>query len=207
MRQSMKSPTPSPSTRQATPTQLRWWVGNSLTLLRLLAGLAYPLVMISWRIPLLLFAGISDAVDGWLARRLNAVSLLGQVLDPIADKLCVLTILGTALWEQRVTGAELLLIGTRDVLVIGVALLAMWTRPGSWKNMPPRILGKAATAGQFLYLVTLEVWNWHPWPFVVLVGGLSLAAGLDYVAAALRYFRNTRPATVAGAVDSPDAPI
>jgi len=201
----MTSPTSSPNPRQATPAQLRWWVGNSLTLLRLLAGFAYPFVATSWRIPLLLFAGLSDAVDGWLARQLNAVSLLGQVLDPIADKLCVLAILGTALWEQRVTGGELLLIGARDVLVIGVALVAMWTRPGSWKNMPPRLLGKAATAGQFLYLATLEVWQWHPRPFVLLVGGLSLAAGLDYVTAALRYFRNTRPAAAAGASDSPDA--
>lgn len=62
---------------------------NMITLLRLAAALCLPLTQ-AFSAPFLLlyaFCGLSDALDGYLARRLHAVSRLGQVLDSIADLL------------------------------------------------------------------------------------------------------------------------
>src|SRR5215469_18409458 len=68
-----------------------WTAPNQLTLLRLIF---IPFVITNvlddnwkWALGLLVFAGLSDALDGWLARTLNQRTLLGQYLDPIADKL------------------------------------------------------------------------------------------------------------------------
>lgn len=171
----------------------RWWVGNSLTILRLVAGFAYPFVPVEWRIPLLIFAGLSDLIDGWLSRLLHATSLAGQVLDPIADKVCVAAVLLTAWIEAKVALWELLLVAARDYVVAIVVVIALTIRPGSWKAMPPRVTGKLATAAQFLFLVDLV---WFPertmWLFV-LTACLSLLAAADYTWAAIRYCRLNPP--------------
>lgn len=192
----MTAPTDRIAERHASPAQLRWWVGNSLTVLRLVAGAIYPFVPASWRVGLVVFAAVSDGIDGWLARKLHATSLSGQVLDPIADKLCVLTILLVAACEGIVSWGSLAFVGARDLMVIGVALLAVILRPGSWRHMPPRVSGKLATAGQFAFLVAIVFWNAMPLWLLIVAGTFSVIAGLDYVWVGLCYYRETatRPA-------------
>ena len=62
--------------RAAAPAWLRA-LPNVLTVLRIGMALAFPFVATSWRLALALAAGISDALDGWLARRFNAQTKLG----------------------------------------------------------------------------------------------------------------------------------
>ena len=171
----------------------RWWVGNSLTILRLIAGFAYPFVPKEWRIILLVFAGLSDLVDGWLSRLLHATTLTGQVLDPIADKVCVAAVLLTAWIDGSVGLWELLLVAARDYVVAIVVVIALTIRPGSWRSMPPRLTGKLATAAQFLFLVDL-VWfsQRTPWLFA-LTAFASIVAAVDYAWAAVRYWRLNPP--------------
>lgn len=79
-------------------------IPNTLTVARLLAAAAFPFVSNDVRLPLVLIAGVSDALDGVLARRLNAQSRLGGLLDAIADKafafstLVTLLVAGIAPW-------------------------------------------------------------------------------------------------------------
>ena len=69
---------------------------NILTIFRVLASLLVPLLLFfggdSWRLTAMVIftaASISDWLDGMIARQLNAISTLGRMLDPIADKLLI----------------------------------------------------------------------------------------------------------------------
>jgi|GEM_PF-239129 len=175
------------SAQRSMPLRVLFWLlANGLTLLRLVAGLVYPFSSAAWRVPLLIYAAISDLIDGEVSRRLGVTSMTGQILDPIADKTFVLAVLFTLWFEADVTALELLFVGARDFAVLAVAAVAVVIHPQAWTKMPPRISGKLATGGQFLFLLNAVVWPpVHPGT-IWLAGLLSCAAGIDYVLVAFR---------------------
>ena len=138
-------------------------VPNLLTLVRL--GLI-PLVLFSlWRgeagraLALFVAAGVTDGLDGLLARLLNQRSTAGMYLDPVADKLLlsstflVLSLTGEIPW--LVTG---FVFGRDLVLMIGVGVLVL--RTGE-RRFPPSFLGKTSTVVQICTVLAVmldEVW-------------------------------------------------
>lgn len=139
-------------------------------------------------------AGVTDQVDGWLARRWRVESAFGKVADPLADRLMI----GTAAVLMLATGriplvAALVILGRDVLLVLGYKLLA----PGGYE-LEVTFLGKLATwvlyAAVGFVLVTEEGTGW---PLVLLWIGiaLSLGAGAQYVLAAWRNVRgrDSRP--------------
>lgn len=173
---------------------LSWiaWFPNSLTVARLLAGIAFPFVPTDWWLGWLLFGGITDLIDGWISRMLRVTSLFGQLLDPVADKAFVLAAVGTFLWHGRLTWGELLLIAARDIAVLGLTALVLFLDRSRLGQMQPRLSGKVATAGQFLYLLAAAAWPDRSLSALLFAGGLSLYAAIDYWVVGMRALKRWR---------------
>ena len=74
-------------------------------------------------------AGLSDAVDGWLARRYGGNSI-GALLDPVADKALLVTMYVTLAVVRELPDWLAILVVFRDLLIVGgVIVLACWARP------------------------------------------------------------------------------
>lgn len=98
---------------------------------------------LGWAITVLVVSGISDYLDGTLARRWGQTTRLGQMLDPIADRLYILTtLLGLAYREVIPWWLVALLIARDAVLVVSLLLMTAQER----RPMEVSFLGKAATA-------------------------------------------------------------
>jgi len=131
---------------------------NQLTLFRLILVPVFALCMLygrpGWALAAFAVAGVTDAFDGFIARRTGQTSALGAWLDPMADKLLVttmfvmLTVPGLGM-PQRLPLWLTVLVLSRDiaiVLTVTVVNLAIARR-----TFKPTLLGKTATA---LYLLT-----------------------------------------------------
>jgi cardiolipin synthase len=123
---------------------------NQLTLLRMIF---VPFIIINlvgghyfWALTLFILAGFSDGLDGLLARTLKQQTVLGQYLDPIADKLLlstmflVLSILHNIPWKFTV------LVFSRDVSILAAS--AVLYAIAGLRNFRPSIFGKANTFSQ-----------------------------------------------------------
>jgi cardiolipin synthase (CMP-forming) len=167
-----------------------WTAPNQLTLLRLIF-IPFIVIYILDRsygvaLALLVVAGISDGLDGLLARRLKQRTRLGEYLDPVADKLLlstlflVLSLVGKVPWKITV------LVFSRDVgILITAAVLYATT---SLRNFRPTFLGKANTTAQIATVVVVllyEVWP-DPTVYLVRVTGFWITAALT-VASAVQY--------------------
>ncbi|HET6698992.1 MAG TPA: CDP-alcohol phosphatidyltransferase family protein [Nocardioidaceae bacterium] len=96
-----------------------------------------------WALAVLALSGVSDYLDGYLARRLHQTSPLGQILDPVADRLYILaTVLGLA-WRDIIPWWLALLLPARDLFLWG---LVPFLRTRGYSALPVHFLGKAATA-------------------------------------------------------------
>jgi CDP-diacylglycerol---glycerol-3-phosphate 3-phosphatidyltransferase len=100
------------------------------------------------------FAAATDAVDGWLARRLQLVSGLGQFLDPLADKLLVGTALVPLAADGRLPWWAVVVILVRE-FIIGLGLRIALARRGV--SLPASRLGKVKTITQIgsIFLLTI----------------------------------------------------
>lgn len=131
-------------------------------------------------------AAFTDALDGFLAKRFGWQTPLGALLDPIADKV-LLAACFVGLWEsQTIAGWLLGLVLGRDVVIVAGALAFHWLI-GPVEALPTR-LSKLTTVVQIAFvLMALLHLAWRPMPGswlsvgVILVAGLTLASGLDYV--------------------------
>jgi cardiolipin synthase len=122
-------------------------IPNALSLARLLGIPVFLwLVLVEqqdiWAFVVLVLAGASDWFDGYLARRLNQMSRLGEILDPLVDRLYILaTLIGLALRDIIGWWLVAILVG-RDVLLL--VLLPLLRRSGA-VALPVTYVGKAGT--------------------------------------------------------------
>ncbi|GAA3604917.1 CDP-alcohol phosphatidyltransferase family protein [Microlunatus ginsengisoli] len=168
-------------TRRATgvDTDRKFTVPNALSALRL-CGVPLLLWLILGpqadvlAVVVLALSGITDWLDGWIARRWHQRSRLGQVLDPLADRLYILaTILGLALRDLIPWWLVLALVA-RDLLM---AALVPLLRTRGYTTLPVHFLGKAATFC-LLYAFPLILLGAAPEPWAVVARVLGWAFAL-----------------------------
>lgn len=126
---------------------------NIITLARLLAVpvTLYLIIMEIYQAAFWLFlaAGVSDAIDGYLAKRLDAVTEIGAYLDPLADKVLLVGVFVTLGYNGLVAIWLVFLIVFRDLLIVAGAILFQ-TLTHALK-MRPLFIGKVNTTAQIVY--------------------------------------------------------
>ena len=148
----------------------------------MLIGLAFPWIPDQVRLPILVFAAFTDLLDGALSRRFHATSDIGKLLDPIADKILVASLLFTLLWEGKLGWLALLGVGCRDIVVMILTAWGLARRNASrWREFAPSMLGKATTCAQFAFLVGCLAMPDVPIWLLLLTVALSTLAAFDYV--------------------------
>jgi len=181
----------------------RWpvwaWPANLLTWFRLLVIPAvietvhthqYPLALL-----LVVVAGVSDGVDGWVARRWRQTSRFGLYLDPIVDKLLLSTLFVLAAVAHALPWVITILVFTRDACIL-VTTLTLYLGTG-FRDFRPSLLGKANTVAEVvtvgLALLQLGVpdhgvaiWKHAAVPVVFV---LTYASGLHYAFVCAERFR------------------
>jgi len=138
------------------------------------------------RVGLIGAAAATDFLDGWIARRVNASSRWGALIDPIADRFFVLTAVATMLFAGLLTTSQYFVLISRDLATaVGflVARAVSWLRTAEFKA---RWLGKAVTALQLATLVAALVVPRLVVPLVIAVGVTSAASIVDYTLALWR---------------------
>ena len=120
---------------------------------------------------LFVIAGVSDAVDGFLAKRFNMASELGALLDPLADKALLVSIfIALGIWGA-IPRWLVILVVSRDIMIVG-AVIVSWL---SGKPMPmkPLMVSKFNTVAQvaFASLVLAALgfgFNWSPYDLILM---------------------------------------
>jgi cardiolipin synthase len=94
-------------------------------------------------------AGVSDAIDGFLAKRFNMASELGALLDPLADKALLVSIyVALGIWGAFPRWIVILVV-SRDIMIVGAVMLS-WLI-GSPVEMKPLTVSKLNTAAQIVF--------------------------------------------------------
>jgi cardiolipin synthase (CMP-forming) len=148
---------------------------------------------------LFMAAGITDAIDGFLAKRFDMTSTLGGFLDPLADKALLVSVYVALGHGGHIATWLVILVVFRDVLIIGGVILMFLVNGGVVAH--PLIISKVNTAAQIaLVAVVLAGLGVAPGvmtaaePFVWLVAATTLASGGAYLVEWVRQTRGTAPA-------------
>ncbi len=133
-----------------------------------------------------LIAGLSDGVDGFIARHFNQRSILGAWLDPAADKLLLVSVYIMLGWLQELPSWLVVLVVSRDGLIVGAIILS--SMMGTVVEMKPLLISKANTFMQIalaaLVLAELALIVELPLTREIMVfvtAFLTLGSGIAYV--------------------------
>jgi len=164
---------------------------NQLTLLRMMF---LPFIVInlvgshySWALVLFVLAGLSDGLDGLLARTLKQQTTLGQYLDPIADKLLLSTMFLVLSILHKIPWKFTVLVFSRDISIL-CASAVLYAIAGL-RDFRPSIFGKANTFAQVaavFFVLLFEVdpsrWVWIArLTFLRATFAFTIISGLHYV--------------------------
>ncbi len=165
---------------------------NALSILRII--LTVPVVMTllnhhySLAIILFFVAGITDALDGWIAKRFSCQSRLGSILDPMADKLLLVGSFITLFVIGLLPLWLLMLVFFRDVMIVaGTVGYFLGTDASKDELLTPSNLSKFNTAFQIALVLFLVITQMYPvtieWTniFFIVVATSTVLSGADYM--------------------------
>ena len=161
---------------------------NQVTLLRMLLIPAFVILVVygylGWALTVFVIAGATDAVDGLIARRAGQKTSLGAWLDPMADKLLlvttfiVLTTPGLNLANRLPLWLTICIISRDVVIVATVAIVNLAVGPRTFR---PSIFGKIATATYIITAVAAMLFNYLGYHSAVVDLGVWLSLAITLV--------------------------
>ena len=164
---------------------------NQLTLLRMVF---LPFIVINlidekygWALGLFVLAGLSDGLDGLLARTLHQQTRLGQYLDPVADKLLMSTMFLVLSVLHQVPWKFTVVVFSRDVSILGASAVLYATT--NLRDFSPSVFGKANTTAQvaavfFVLLDLVHKAGWIEWSREIALWAtfaLTIISAMHYV--------------------------
>jgi cardiolipin synthase (CMP-forming) len=150
-------------------------IPNILSASRIVMGLSLPFMPPEWHLGVILFAVLTEFLDGFLARLFNWTTALGEILDPISDKIFFLGLCFTWILQGQLTLFALLLLSTREIGIV-LIVLSRFVSPRAQRRVRPiqaRVLGKLTTVIQYFAFFAVL---WHK-PYVIPVAWLAAAVG------------------------------
>ncbi|MGH9405726.1 MAG: CDP-alcohol phosphatidyltransferase family protein [Terriglobia bacterium] len=179
-------------------TDRAFTVANQITILRLIFVPLFAVLVIDghYRGALLVLAvaAASDVADGLVARLFRQKSSLGVALDPVADKILMMTAYLVLSFRGALPWWLTFLVLIRDAgIVVTAALISLVS---GYRPFPPTLLGKACTCSQVAAVVAAVVFRAYPGVlspaafnfFVYLAGALTVASGIHYLLIAHRRY-------------------
>ena len=181
-------------------------IPNLLSLLRLLAVPVFLIVLGDRRFPealgIFVAAGLTDALDGAIARLTHTRTTLGAYLDPAADKLLLMSAFIALGLMDEVPSWLVVIVLSRDVtLILGYFLL--FTMTSHAMEVRPSLAGKLSTCAQLCAVTVVLLRHVHPdrsgWTCrsrttVTATGVVTATAGIQYVARGLAWLQRQGPA-------------
>tara|TARA_Y100000741_G_scaffold346083_1_gene312108 strand:- start:36 stop:587 length:552 start_codon:yes stop_codon:yes gene_type:complete len=140
------------------------FIPNLLSIIRI--GLVYPILnniyLSNFELSIIFFiiAAITDALDGFLARKMNWQTYLGTLLDPVADKLLLSGTIFILWLNQLIPFYIFVIFITRDIAILLGAAIQMTLNESD--TPLPNLLGKLTTSLQVIYIATIflkEIFN------------------------------------------------
>jgi cardiolipin synthase len=174
------------------PAEVLWSrmnIPNSLTILRILLIPVFIGFMTyrqyGYALAALLCAGVTDALDGLVARMTNQQTRLGEILDPLADKLLLTSAFLTLAALHLVPSWVGILVVSRDVILMLGTVVAHVTNVSI--DIRPTVLGKGTTLCQLTYVLMVVAMIWRGvkigalLPLLVVMVSFTLASGFHYL--------------------------
>jgi CDP-diacylglycerol---glycerol-3-phosphate 3-phosphatidyltransferase len=139
-------------------------------------------------------AAVSDIIDGWLARRMNLVSIIGKFMDPLADKLIVTAALVMLAQMGRIEAWLVILLLSRELIVSGLRQIAVGEglviaagQGGKWKTAL-QLSGIIGVLVHYTYPVNLWVVQDYPFDFQLIGEWLLVLSLVPSLFSAIQYF-------------------
>jgi cardiolipin synthase (CMP-forming) len=147
---------------------------------------------LSYAFVLFVVAGVSDALDGFLARKFRWQTELGAYLDPIADKTMLTSVYASLTFHGYMPIWLGILVVSRDLLIVGAVVLA-WLLDRAME-IRPLLIGKINTGLQILLAAAILAdsgfgmgWGGYIRPFIWVTGGLTALSAFLYMFTWLRH--------------------
>lgn len=158
---------------------------NKLTLLRVIL---IPVYLVIWHldfaynniVALIIFivASVTDFIDGYVARHYNQVTDFGKFMDPLADKVLVISSMIMFCAMGRFPAWALVIVIAREFAVSGLRMVAV----DNGRVIAAGWSGKVKTFATMvcLCIMHLPIWNWLSWVCIIVIAATTLYSGVEY---------------------------
>lgn len=171
-------------------------IPNAISFSRLFLALGFVIFDGRWeRTALILAAGATDFLDGWIARMAHTSSVAGALIDPIADRVFVLTAVSAYLIGGLLSTVQYFIFLSRDIMTAVGFVVARFIPGLTAGAFRARMLGKTVTIFQLATLIAVLQFPRAIVPLIAIVGALSAVSIVDYTLALSRARARARRAS------------